>query len=238
MSNSKQDKLVNNPNQKVNIYTLADPRSPEIIRYVGKTILSIEERLRCHINKIKYRKCHNSNWVRSLIKVNLHPLVSLLEQVDESEWVEKEKYYIAHYKNMGYPLVNHTEGGEGASGYRHTEEFKASRRKPEHLLYRNRIRKFPTKEESYKARSERMKGINNFHTTKETIAKAAQASSLVNSKAVLEWKEGLVINTYKSVSSCSKITGLIDSNIARVCRGVSKHTGGRYFTYDIVKPSK
>lgn len=47
--------------KKVNIYYLIDPRSPEVIRYVGKTIMPLHKRLNAHINKIKYRKCYCSN---------------------------------------------------------------------------------------------------------------------------------------------------------------------------------
>ena len=43
----------------------------------------------------------------------------------EQEALEIEKSRISHYRNLGIDLANMTDGGDGVSGYRHTDEAKA-----------------------------------------------------------------------------------------------------------------
>lgn len=43
----------------------------------------------------------------------------------EADAFEHEKFLIACFRDLGYPLVNLTDGGEGPSGHVHTEEHKA-----------------------------------------------------------------------------------------------------------------
>lgn len=158
-----------------------------------------------------------------------------MEIVEEATWIEKEMFYIQKYQNEGFSLTNHTLGGEGTHGYKHSEEFKASRRKPIQETYRYKQLKFHSKEERNKDRSERMKlkyaGKTPFPYNPEHVKKAVQQSIAKTSKEVLELSDGIVIASYKSVADCARLTGLVDSNIARVCRGISKHTGNRVFTY-------
>lgn len=107
------------------IYGLVDPRDNEL-RYVGKTILSLNDRLTIHrTDARKGLKRHVCNWIRSLWREGLEPEIFEIESVEEN-WVEQEQFWIAYFKSLGARLTNHTIGGEGALGYRHTEE---SRRK-------------------------------------------------------------------------------------------------------------
>lgn len=108
---------------KVKIYTLTDPRTNEI-RYVGKTVQSLNYRLACHIYQTKRYRHHNSSWIKSLLKLNLRPIIEELDEVDESKWVETEIYWIAQLKAWGFKLNNHGKGGEGIIGLKHTDEAK------------------------------------------------------------------------------------------------------------------
>lgn len=74
----------------VNIYYLKDPQTLEV-RYVGKTICSLYQRLSQHKNEAKNGKTHNNRWVKSLIELGQSPIIELIEQVDASIWEEKEK---------------------------------------------------------------------------------------------------------------------------------------------------
>lgn len=93
----------------IKIYTLSHPITNEI-RYIGKTKYTLEERLAKHL--ITYERNHRANWIRSLIKEGLKPVIELLEEVEESQWINCEKYWISQFKVWGFRLLNLTEGGE------------------------------------------------------------------------------------------------------------------------------
>lgn len=91
------------------IYRLKDPITLEV-RYVGKTVSSLEKRLGEHISYSKKGKTHRDNWIKSLPD---RPIIELIEECDDSIWEERERYWITYYKAR---LTNHTDGGEGMLG--------------------------------------------------------------------------------------------------------------------------
>jgi len=93
----------------IKIYILIDPITYDI-RYVGKTKYSLNDRLCKHL--ITREKNHRANWIKSLIKKGLKPIIKLIEEVQESEWISSEKYWINQFKEWGFNLTNATEGGE------------------------------------------------------------------------------------------------------------------------------
>lgn len=107
----------------VNIYTLSNPETLEI-RYVGKTKHPLNRRLNGHIwNRKSNAKV--SKWVLSLYRKGCYPIIELLEECNEDNWEDTERYWIAQFKTWGFTLMNTAEGGEsGCSGYNHTEEAK------------------------------------------------------------------------------------------------------------------
>lgn len=94
---------------KTYIYGLVDP-SDNRIRYIGKSN-NPQKRLYEH-HQIKRLKTHThkNNWIKSLLKLNLKCKIVVLEECDESNWQEREKFYIKKYKNQ---LTNTTDGGQG-----------------------------------------------------------------------------------------------------------------------------
>lgn len=108
------------------IYVLRDPRDSSI-RYVGKTI-NPDKRLKGHIWESSKTNTHKANWIKSLLSIGLKPTIKVIEECSDNEWEEKEKYYIALYKEQyGKLLTNGTSGGEGGitkPGMKHTAESK------------------------------------------------------------------------------------------------------------------
>jgi hypothetical protein len=103
---------------KTNIYVLIDPRT-NTIKYLGKTIQSLNKRLTCHMaDRTKSKK---SSWIKSLKIQNLKPVIKLIDVVEEN-WEFWEEYWITNIKMLGIELLNHTNGGEGMYGYIPTEE--------------------------------------------------------------------------------------------------------------------
>jgi hypothetical protein len=106
--------------RQIKIYCLKNPISNEI-RYIGKTIRSLEIRLKEHIhhansnNKKKYRVHF---WIKSLNGIK--PNIELLEICNENDWEEREKFYISKYNN----LTNLALGGKSIHGYALSNEHK------------------------------------------------------------------------------------------------------------------
>lgn len=94
----------------VRIYCLLDPETKQV-RYVGKTISSLRDRLYSHISNTKI-KTHKSDWIRGLKNRGLRPLIELIDEVSDDKWPEEERFYISYLRFLGCDLVNMSEGGE------------------------------------------------------------------------------------------------------------------------------
>jgi group I intron endonuclease len=111
------------------IYFLCDDL---IVRYVGKTS-SLETRVSRYRHPIA--KTHRDNWLRKMIRENRSITIALIEQCNQDNWIEREKYWIQFAKARDWPLTNLTDGGEGPSGYTYvmTEERKRAISKAKNL---------------------------------------------------------------------------------------------------------
>ena len=108
----------------VKIYGLICPVSKKI-RYIGKTKWSLDRRLKEHMRENK-KKTHKQKWINLLKTKGLTPTIVLIENVNEDNWIEKEKFYIKLFKENGFNLTNISDGGEGggSKGYKHSKEWK------------------------------------------------------------------------------------------------------------------
>ena len=105
---------------KVFIYTLRHPETQEI-RYVGLTRFPVK---RLH-NEINYPHTkHLQNWVNSLKKSSLKPIMEIIEESDENGACDAERKWISEMKVRGYRLINFTDGGE--RGYKCSDEYRAA----------------------------------------------------------------------------------------------------------------
>lgn len=150
----------------VYIYALIDPDTLAV-RYIGKS-RRLVKRLQQHMNVSRNsRKHHVGHWLNRLIREQKRPLFALIETIGPervSEWRERERYWIAHYRDLGYPLVNISPGGEegpvgckgGWLGRKQTPEHRAKVRAGR--LGKPVIRKDP---EAQQAR--RTAGVRAFH---------------------------------------------------------------------------
>lgn len=100
---------------KTFIYALIDPKNDEV-RYIGKAN-NPKKRLNQHLLISKNKKTHRDNWLQSLLAADLKPILVILEECQDN-WAEREQYYINNHHN----LTNHTIGGEGTIGFKHSEE--------------------------------------------------------------------------------------------------------------------
>lgn len=108
------------------IYTLHAPDGE--IRYVGKTVLPIEQRLSRHIsNANRGGSSYCAYWIRSLLRDGHRPSVMLVETVVGDGWAEAERYWVARLRAEGVKITNLTDGGEGTPGHRQSVETRARR---------------------------------------------------------------------------------------------------------------
>ena len=93
-------------------YTYAHSKPDGTIFYIGKGI-----------GRRAYSKNRNDYWKRIVAKYGYE--VQILAHWDtEAEALDHEVLLIACMKDMGIELCNLTNGGEGATGYKHSEQHK------------------------------------------------------------------------------------------------------------------
>ena len=108
-----------------NIYILSDPRTPLNYRYVGITIKTLKRRLAVHISESKRGvNTYKCNWIRSLLKEGIKPIITLKAIVEDSIREDIEIKYIKSLRNNNYDLTNGTSGGDGMLGFKHTTTTK------------------------------------------------------------------------------------------------------------------
>lgn len=172
-----------NDTRKVKIYTLKHPDTLEV-RYVGKTVRSLSRRLGNHIDNAK-RSRHNkhlSNWILSILSNGKRPIIELIEEVDNSVWQEREKYWITQYPN----LINLTEGGDGCRGFLHDEATRIKCGKTN--IGRKHTQEFKD------AISNRLKGINltEEHKAKIGLANKGKVRDPATKKKLSEAHKGIL----------------------------------------------
>lgn len=97
-------------------YTLSASDDPNNIRYVGTTCRTVAQRFRGH----KYCAMHKEKrglpvhkWMYSKYEQNLNIIHVQIDSCPESEWEERERYWIKYYKDQGFNLLNIDKGGRG-----------------------------------------------------------------------------------------------------------------------------
>jgi len=160
------------------VYMLVDPRNNQPF-YVGKGKGS---RCRFHLDEAKYytnRKSKKLNKIRKLFLLGLEPtIIKVDENVTDAEAIDLEVLLIAEMRDIGIPLTNMTDGGDGAQGYRHTEEHKrfASERQKNRAFteeHKQRMRK--PKSEEGRAAIAAARLTTTYRPSEETKRKTSEA---------------------------------------------------------------
>lgn len=114
------------------IYLLScEPHSNKY--YIGLTTQRLSQRLSNHLTDVryKYRNYPKSDWIRSLLRKGLTPVIEELETVEANDKTqliiilnELEEFYISLFKSWNIILVNHGNGGKANAGRRLSDEAK------------------------------------------------------------------------------------------------------------------
>jgi len=97
------------------IYGLIDPRTKQV-KYIGKSN-NPEKRLIEHMCESKSKDgcgTKKENWINKLCKLNLNPVLKIIDEVKIEEYEYWEEFYIKEYKYDGIELLNYDEKGVGA----------------------------------------------------------------------------------------------------------------------------
>lgn len=241
----------------VKIYTLSCPISNQV-RYIGKTVESLEKRFNRHISYSKREKSHKANWINSLLKNNKRPIIEILDECSTNDWEIIEQYWISQFKNWGFNLVNYTDGGQGAHGRIVSENTKKkiSQSLMGHLVSEETRLKKRLKRIGYKPTKESVEKVRQIHlgrkNSAETIFKMKKAKlgkkmpkgfsekcSIRmkgkvprNIKPVIKYdKHNLEISSFSSITEAANKNNISKTSINNCLCGKSKTAGGFVWKY-------
>lgn len=216
------------------VYSLICPISKEI-RYVGQTSRRLTERLRQHKNVWSKHTSHRSNWLKKLKKLNLLSSLQiiLIEECDIDILNDREIYWIAYFKNLGYKLTNQVAGGLGTRDYKHTDETKkiigeASKKSRTGTNSSDEARKNISLSLIGNSRH-----LNKTHSqeTKDAISEKKKGSVPVNKKRIGQFINTELIKEWDSSHDAADELGLSQGNISQVATGLRKTCGGFIWKY-------
>lgn len=149
------------------IYALCEPSyvpvegdlpSPDVVRYVGKTV---EPRERFMEHRRARGKNHRDAWIRAVQRGGHCPVMAILEVVpDLVDWRAAEAQWVVYYRDCGAHLTNGTDHGQWAGPgltsealARRSAAVAASLRTPEARAKRSEISKRVWKDEDFRERT-------------------------------------------------------------------------------------
>ena len=210
--------------------------------YIGKGKLSrVNRKGRCDRSKYWHRVVNKAGGFCSTVEA---------KNLTERESLNYEILLIKKLKEAGFKLCNITDGGDGVSGLKHTEESKRL------MSIAHKGRASPTKGVKFSPeRIEKMRcylkgtkqsdehklktalgraGIKCSEATKEKLRiintgkKMSREAILKRTKAVRCIDTGI---EYESVTLAANTFGLSTSNISKACKGQFSQTGGMRWEY-------
>lgn len=173
------------------------------------------------------RKGRNVYWNRIVQKHGGFTYKVLATWKTEQEALDHEILVIACLKDLKTKLCNLTDGGEGLSGRKHTEEFKkkmSERQKGNTYCLGKKL-----SAERVAALSALHKGKPKSEEHKKNLSKAR-----IGLKVPKIWKPIKCLTTgdiYKSVSEAAAKTGCDMSHIVKCCKGKLNKTKNLEFAY-------
>jgi hypothetical protein len=168
-----------------------------MVRYVGKAN-NVTQRYTAHLNRARKHQIHKKNWIETLKKQGLKPIIEIIDVVPINDWVFWETYWISQMKTWGFDLINYTNGGDGCT-FGNQTSFKKG-----HKLWLGKKHSEETKKKI---------GENN----------AFKGKTSLNRKQVIQLSlDGELIKVWECILDAEKGTGSSSSKIVSVCKGKRK----------------
>lgn len=227
------------------IYSLDCPITGEI-KYIGKTIKSLNNRLSGHIVDSRRDRRKVSNWIKSLMGKGLKPNICLIEETEN--WEFEEQFYISYFRFLGFNLKNLSSGGEvGSIGVKWSVEQRkklseslkgrivseATRKKLS--ISKKGIKYGPMKEYHKKKISEANKGKKMAEIAKLRLSvstKGRKMTGVGRSRIVIQSeKSGVLIRSWENIKIASKGLEISRTSIINNLKGRTNSAGGYKWTY-------
>lgn len=217
---------------KTHIYAIVDPLTRSI-RYVGKAN-NVRKRLVNHLKGNK-RNTKKLRWFSSLKDSGYMPEIEIIETCDLSEWEERERFWIAELKKLGFDLLNGNSGGSGATEITEAtrEAIKAAMKRPEVL---KKIAESNSDPIVISQRSASLKKaatpvlrsrLSEAFSKRHKDPKWAEHMRNKTGKPVVQISDdGSVIARYQTMSIASRESGIAKSEISKSVRGMAASCRG------------
>lgn len=202
------------------------------------------------IKRIRKKTNRNKHWHNVVNKCNGFDSIIIRDNLTEDDAFQLEKDTIAEYRLKNINLCNYTDGGDGPSGYKHTDECKLKMSE----LAKGRTAPNKGLKASDSAREKMRAAKLGRKLSKEHIEKVAASkkgkplsyecrmkisNALTGKKhteeAKIKMSTPVVCLTngtlYSSMTQAAKELGVWSSNITKVCQGILAQTGGFKFSY-------
>jgi group I intron endonuclease len=225
-------------NVKYTIYKLIDPITNEI-RYIGLTFNDLKQRLKSHCSEKS--KSHKSNWVQSLKKQGLKPVIESIEDniLSYDEVCEREIFYINKYKSEGHRLTNMASGGnknkkmsdetrKKMSDSAKNRSFKLVLSDDTKILISEKAKKrFESESER-----EKLRISNKRYEDSKTEEQKINDILIQDTKSVIQYDKNMnFISEYLSIRDAERKTNINRSNISKCCKNKVKSAGGFIWKY-------
>jgi len=198
--------------------------------YIGKTVQPLHRRKICHksnaFNKnVENYNCHFYKAIRKYSFDKFEWRV-LYRNIKESKLSGLERKTIAGLNTIKFGY-NSTEGGEGSSGFKHTEKSKIKMS----IATKGQVVSDETRAKLSKIRKGKNKSKKHIEKIKQSniITKQKQFSHLYKEFYVL--KEGSIIGKWLYPAECAKYLGLQLSLIWKCLKKERQHHKGYRFKY-------
>lgn len=212
---------------EIKIYTMSSSGNPNNIRYIGKTVKTLNRRLSMHISFAKrnkaanYHNNHTSNWINKELELGNTILIEEIDIVDSKNWEFWEKYWISQFKCWGFKLTNLTSGGEGNQNISFSEESNKARS----YALKGRHRPQEVRDKISIGNFRKPKSIAHISHVRESIIK-------LQGKPVEQYTlDGKFIKEWRCGAEAAKFYNVDKSSLMRCCQGKFKKSAGFVWKY-------
>ena len=156
--------------RKVYIYFLVEHFGDNVVRYVGKSI-DPQDRYSKYASLSGLRQESHlpvHRWILKNRASGNHPIMRVVECVPETDWESRERYWISHFREEGYRLLNLQGGGGGQSGFMRPSGTKAK--------IATALKGHEVTEDTRRKISETLQGRTASNAAREAVGRASKAS--------------------------------------------------------------
>jgi len=208
----------------IKIYYISNNNNPTNPVYIGITSRDLKTRLSEHIRNNNSGKF--KDWINTQINNNIEILISEIEIVSKKEIKNREIFWIQHFKENGFEILNGNNGGGGPVEL--TDEQK-------NKLSESRIGdKNPFYGKSHSTKSLKKISDNNakYWLGKKLPKKMIENLVEINSKSIIQLnKNNILIKNWNSITEASISLNVDASSIVKVLKNKRKTAGNYVWKY-------